>query len=254
MTLLVDAANLGTPESSWTESGRAESLSPLAPVNSGRVVVVAPHPDDEVLGAGGLIQRLASSGLHIEIISVTDGEASHPGSSAPLAQRLRAVRSEELRLALSRLGLIDPSVTRLCLPDGGVSRHEQLLVDVLTARLGPGDLCVAPWAGDGHPDHEACGRAARTAAVGTGSSTLGSLIWAWHWARPEGNDVPWDWCRRIQLTRREAARKRWATSAFQSQIRPLGPAREDAAILLAPMHRRYWRPFEVFVDEDSCCG
>jgi LmbE family N-acetylglucosaminyl deacetylase len=254
VSLVVDAEHLGTSESSWIGSGRLEALAPLPPITSSRVIVVAPHPDDEVLGAGGLIQLLSRCGLTVEILSVTDGEGSHPQSATPVAQHLRAVRSEETRQALTRLGLPELEVSRLGIPDGHVGRHEALLVDSLADRLNPGDLCVAPWIGDGHPDHDACGRAAHESAAAMGASLLGCLIWAWHWARPEGKDLPWDQCRRVDLTSEQTARKRWATSSYRSQIRPIGPAEEDRAVLLPPMLRRYWRPFEIFVDDRSNDG
>jgi hypothetical protein len=75
------------------------------------------------------------------------------------------------------------------------------------------------------------------------------MVWAWHWADPYGSDIPWDNCLRFDLSRRESARKRWSTGAFQSQTQPLGPDAADAPILPAPMMRRFWRNYEVYVDE-----
>jgi len=74
---------------------------------------------------------------------------------------------------------------------------------------------------------------------------------AWHWADPDGFDIPWRQCRRLDLTRRERARKRWATAAFESQTRSLGPDVEDAAVLSAPLMRRFWRSYEAYVDETA---
>jgi LmbE family N-acetylglucosaminyl deacetylase len=39
-----------------------------------KMVVIAPHPDDEVLGAGGLIAAQAFLGVEIVVVAVTDGE------------------------------------------------------------------------------------------------------------------------------------------------------------------------------------
>jgi hypothetical protein len=51
------------------------------------------------------------------------------------------------------------------------------------------------------------------------------------------------------MTRRERARKRWATRAFETQVRAIGPERADAAILPEALLRRFWRAFEIYVDE-----
>ena len=51
---------------------RAEELSPST---LGRVLVVAPHPDDESLGCGGTIARLTGQSGTVQIAMVTDGRA-----------------------------------------------------------------------------------------------------------------------------------------------------------------------------------
>lgn len=248
--LEVDADHLGTPESSWRSSGVLEALAPLDPdlERPERVVVVAPHPDDEVLGAGGLIERALALGLSVEIVAVTDGEASHPLSPGAARLDLRTARAAEAGVALRRLGCEAPIVTRLAIPDGRVSEYGDHLCQVLAELLTPGDLCVAPWQLDGHPDHDACGAAAMRVAEEVGACLLGYLVWTWHWARPDDDSVPWSRCRRLELSRREAARKRWASGAFTSQIRPLGKDPADAAVLPDAVLRRSWRSCEVFVD------
>jgi LmbE family N-acetylglucosaminyl deacetylase len=249
MSLTFDEQHLGPDERTWASTLRSTDLRPLDALHVRRLVVVAPHPDDEVLGAGGLIQKALGEGVLVEVIAVTDGEASHPGSKVAPLLRLPDTRAQETDTALRRLGWQEPVITRLGLPDGRVSDRRSELDDALREFLLPDDLCAAPWRLDGHPDHDACGESALTAARAVGAKSLSYLVWTWHWAEPHGSVVPWDLCRRIDLSRRERARKRWATRAFTSQIEPLGPADADAAILPPPLLRRFWRPFEVFVDE-----
>src|ERR1035438_8914769 len=75
---------------------------------------------------------------------------------------------------------------------------------------------------NGHPDHDACGESALAASRAVGARMLGFLVWAWHWADPEGSNIPWDVCRRLDLSRRARARKRWASAAFnRSEERPV---------------------------------
>jgi LmbE family N-acetylglucosaminyl deacetylase len=251
MAFIVDATHLGTSESSWKASKRLAAVPRLRMPSPQRMVVVTPHPDDEIFGSGGLIQAMLALRIPVSIIAVTDGEGSHPRTVSEHNFDLRTLRAKESELALTRLGWRIPQIRRLAIPDGRVEEHVDRLGDILVELLLPGDLCVAPWRSDGHPDHNACGEAAAFATGVTGADLLEFLVWAWHWAGPNGDDLPWADCRRLDLSRTVAARKRWATSAFRSQIRPLGVDRTDVPLLPAPVLRRFWRQFEVFI-ESGC--
>lgn len=249
MQLIVDEGHLGQSEEAWKGSERLANLAPLAPIRARRVLIVAPHPDDEVFGAGGLIQHLLSEGIPLEVVAVTDGEGSHPGSTAISTVDLASARVRESLEALRRLGWREPLITRLHLPDSNVRGYRQQLQETLRLKLRPGDLCIAPWRFDGHPDHDVCGEASLHASRSAGVQILSYLVWTWHWADPNSTDLPWRLSRRFELSRRARAKKRWATSAFASQVQAIGPDAADAAILPAPLLRRFWRPFEVFIDE-----
>ena len=109
-------AGAGTPETRWRPF-----LEDLAPPPLGlsppprRAVVLAPHPDDEVLGVGGLLALPARAGSRVLIVAVTDGEASHPGSDALPPGLLARTRATETLAALAALGL-PAGVRRLGLP------------------------------------------------------------------------------------------------------------------------------------------
>jgi LmbE family N-acetylglucosaminyl deacetylase len=250
VALVVDPGHLGTSEAEWAASGRLAQLPALTLTAPRRLVVVAPHPDDEIFGTAGLMQTMLVHRIPIEIIAATDGEGSHPLAAAN-GLDLRTTRFEECVSALQRLGWHDPMITRLGLPDGQVGQHGDALRAALVATLSPGDLCLAPWWYDGHPDHDACGEAARQTARSVGARMLGYLVWGWHWAQPDGTDLPWEDCRRLDFTRRLAARKRWATGAFVSQTRSLGPDHHGAPLLPSPLLRRFWRRYEVFVEDPA---
>lgn len=72
----------GTPEAAWRASPYLSELSraTLLQLMQGgqRLVVVAPHPDDEVLGCGGLIAAARAAGVPVLIIALTDGEQAYP--------------------------------------------------------------------------------------------------------------------------------------------------------------------------------
>ena len=96
-----------------------------------RLLVIAPHPDDEVLGAGGLMQRVKSTGGTVRVVYLTDGDGYPEGVKeedhveAPTAKDYLGYgkqRRREARAALVRLGLADAFQTFLGFPDGGLCR------------------------------------------------------------------------------------------------------------------------------------
>ena len=215
----------GTDERSWaawpwlsTRPGAGlagTGLSALAEVRS--AVIVAAHPDDEVLSAGGLISMLAASRTRLRLVAVTDGERSHQGRGSPAALARR--RTAETVAALLALGAQGAEVIRLGLPDSGLADREERLVNVLAPLVEGFDLCLAPWDHDMHPDHEAVGRVARKAAAGAFYSFP---IWMWHWASPADRRVPWDRAVRLPLPPRAASGKRAAITCFASQTEDRG--------------------------------
>jgi LmbE family N-acetylglucosaminyl deacetylase len=104
-------AGEGTPDASWQAWGGLRDLpaidcATLVPPDR-RAVIVAPHPDDEVLACGGLLQMLAAQGTHIVLVAVTDGAGSHPGSTVMTPEQLARLRPLETEAALRTLGLGD---------------------------------------------------------------------------------------------------------------------------------------------------
>ncbi len=228
----------GTAEERWRSWSRLGEFPLLHLGAAPRIVLVAPHPDDEVLALGGLLR------LHpnCQIVAVTDGEASHPGHTALGPEALRGLRLQERAEALRRLGRPDLPVLRLKHPDGAVG--EDLLRRQLTAQLRPGDVCVATWRGDGHPDHEAVGRAAAAAAQASTARLWEYPVWMWQWASPDDPRVPWHRARRLPLDPATAAAKRRAIQAYGSQVRALPPD-SDRVILPPHVLERFHRHHEV---------
>jgi hypothetical protein len=154
----------GTTEAEWHRwPGLARlpaiDLRALVPAGS-RAVVVAPHPDDEVLSVGGLLAQLADNGTPVEVIAVTDGTASHSGSTEWPAERLAQARPRESLRALRRLGLsIEPA--RLGLPDGGLKEMRACWRRRLVSLLRPRDVVFTTWRQDGHPTTRSRARPAR---------------------------------------------------------------------------------------------
>lgn len=237
----------GTTEAHWQTWPDLRPRAGLDLDGCVRVVLVAPHPDDEILGVGGLLRLLAGRGVAVEIVAVTDGDASHPGSPTLTPADLVQARRDETTEALRRLG-VEATVHRLGHDDGRVGEGESRLRAYLTALLGPSGpatWCLATWEHDGHPDHEAVGRAARAACAATGARLLSYPIWTWHWASPADSRVPWARARTVDLDPVTHDAKLAAIDAFGTQIAPLSGHPADVAVLPPHVLARLTRPFEV---------
>ncbi|MBV8966602.1 MAG: PIG-L family deacetylase, partial [Mycobacteriaceae bacterium] len=144
--------------------------------------------------------------------------------------RLERLRRLELVGATTVLGVTNRR--HLGLPDGELADHEAWLADRLTAllaRRARGIWCAATWRGDGHPDHEAVGRATALAARRTGAVLLEYPVWMWHWAAPDDRLVPWPRARAVPLTGADVDRKHAAVQCFRSQLQ--APRQGDMPIL-----------------------
>ena len=179
-------------------------------------LVVAPHPDDEVIGAFGLMRALIAARVRVHVLVVTDGAASHPRSRLWPPARLAARRLQESRWALRRIGLSADRIRSLALPDGRLAQI-QPLVDRRVARavrcVAELDLLVGPMDDDDHADHRAV--AAALARIRTPALRLTYAVWP---ADAEARQ-------RVQLpVRGGAMAKRAALRTYRSQ---LGDIRDD---------------------------
>jgi LmbE family N-acetylglucosaminyl deacetylase len=159
-TPIFDHRTAGTCAPAWR---RRRDMPAAPPLRAGdRLLVVAAHPDDETLGAGGLIAMAARLAVPVTVLVATDGEASHPQSLTHTAAQLAEIRRAEVRAAIARLHA-HAGMRFLGLPDGRLHEH----VPVLAAAIAElGSACshlVTPWRGDGHPDHTAAADAAAAA-------------------------------------------------------------------------------------------
>lgn len=236
----------GTPEAAWAAWTDLAALPELDTAGWQRITVVAAHPDDDVLAAGGTLAGLAGAGVAVRLVAVTDGEASHRGNPWVDPAALAARRTAETGAALEALGLAGAEVVRLRFPDSGLAEAEGRLAGRLAELVADADACLAPWRGDRHPDHEAAGRAAAAALAARGGTLLEFPIWAWHWARPADPRVPWQKAVRVPLDEGRRARKNQAVSCFGSQLHPQGPDPTDLPILPPDEIAHFTRTSEVF--------
>ncbi|MFB2597852.1 PIG-L family deacetylase [Herbiconiux sp. P17] len=142
----------GTPEAEWQRAfdDRMRDLPDIAPAffeTLGHLIVVAAHPDDETLGAAGLLARAGASGVRVTVIVATSGEGSHPGAAdgTDLARR----REQETRSAVAEVDA-GATVQFLRLPDGHLAEHRFSLAQAIAETVGPVAM-AGPVAGDSTP-------------------------------------------------------------------------------------------------------
>jgi LmbE family N-acetylglucosaminyl deacetylase len=241
----------GTSEEVWQADERIPA-TPLLHVDLDELVVVAAHPDDETLGAAGLMRRAHESGCAVTVIVATDGEASHPNSMSRTRSELGSIRRSEVMRAVHALAP-GAGIHFLGLPDGALRENADALeeavaaiLDAVPAAVGR-TLVVAPWSGDGHRDHRVTAESVARLAVPRGLPHLGYPIWLWHWGRPA--DVPWDAAVALSLTPGERSIKARALRTHASQMRPLSDAPGDEAIVPESMQAHFARDTELYFVE-----
>jgi LmbE family N-acetylglucosaminyl deacetylase len=227
-----------TPVAKGDLFARAASTpaTPLhALVGDGPVLILAPHPDDDVLGCGGLIASCAGASIPVRITYLTDGRRSHLGSSHWPGARLAATRRDEAANAAQALGLGPESLQFLAFADTTLlfDRAAQRRAASALAQLAgqhPFSSIFAPWVHDPHPDHVAVALLARRLAAASGARLLSYPIWGRFLPdRLALRDRPW---RAVRLDVRDRlAAKRAAIAAHRSQMTPLI---DDAVVTLRP--------------------
>ena len=159
-----------------------------------RVLVVAPHPDDESIGAGGLLQVAGAVGAAVRVVVLTDGDNnpwpqrwSEKRWRIGAAERARwgARRREEAHAALRVLGVAEDDVRFFGLPDLGLTdllmRADAALMGSLRQILDEfaPTLVIMPAISDRHPDHNAANVLLRM-ALSTRGDTPRLLTFAVH--------------------------------------------------------------------------
>ncbi|KAF0094459.1 MAG: hypothetical protein E1N59_1990 [Puniceicoccaceae bacterium 5H] len=159
----------------------------------GRTLVIAPHPDDESLGCGGVIALLREAGVEVAVVLVSDGAKSHPNSTRYPGPKLAALRAKELLNALEILGVEGDYVQFLELPDGSVPQPGEAGFDEAAADMQQAladfepQTILVPWRRDPHGDHRASWHLAQHAhaAVESAARILEYPIWVWEAKAPE---------------------------------------------------------------------
>jgi LmbE family N-acetylglucosaminyl deacetylase len=200
------------------------------------LVVLAAHPDDETLAAGGLLQRAVAASAAIRVVYATDGE-NNPWAQRASEHRFRigaadrtrfgAARRAETLAALNRLGVPSECAHFLAFPDQGLTdlltSHAALACEALAPHLAGWrpTVVAGPTAADLHPDHSALAVLARlvlaAASPGVRPRELACLV-----HNPALRHHAAATCS-LALTAAERDRKRAAIVCHVSQLHLRGP-------------------------------
>ena len=229
---------------------RLPLVSPAALLAGRHLVVVAPHPDDESLGLGGLLAAAASEAAGTTVVFLTDGEASHVGSATYPPQRLAQVRRREAIDALGALGIPASAAHFLGLGDGRLAALDSLQVTAVVKRLGallpdaPTLLCVTADT-DPHGDHRAAGKFVRLLPLREATEVMHYPVWTW--AVPETGlpDVAASGVR-VDIADYLAAKRR-AVAAHRSQQGLVVHDAREAFVLAPEFLERFLGPTETLI-------
>ena len=216
------------------------------------LVVVAPHPDDESLGCGGLIAEARARGLPVRLVVVSDGCGSHPNSRLYPPERLRGLREDETRRAVGELGLAPEHVAFLRLPDAHVpstGATAQAAAEVIAdaVRESEADAVFVTWRHDPHCDHTAAAD-----IVGLARPLIPDIrayaYPVWGWTLPPEREVgPAPTGFRLDVEAHRPAKRR-AVAAHASQTTRLIADDPDGFRLSEAMVERLCGPYERFVE------
>ena len=167
----------------------------LAPVD---LLVFAPHPDDEVIGAGGMLQRAVESGMRVLIVFVTNGDGYPKAASALLDRPIPALRtSDYVKLAAARqreavaadhvLGVSTSNLVFLGYPDGVLARvyadaGDGPVQSPTTGRtMTCGGYSKSLIKGQGYPSRKVNGSSSALAKSILPAPATVAVAWGWGW-------------------------------------------------------------------------
>ena len=199
------------------------------------VLIVAAHPDDEVLGCGGTIARLAAEGSEVHVLLLADGESSRASTAAdPAAQAAIAARAAACEAARAVLGYA--GVEALGLPDQRLDSFDLLeivrRVEAVVRQRRPGTV-LTHHAGDVNLDHRIVHDAVVAACRPQPGHAVRELLFfevpsATEW-RPAGSAQPFipNWFVDVSST---LSTKLRALEAYSEELRAFPHPRSIAAV------------------------
>lgn len=187
---------------------------------SGQILILAPHPDDEVFGCGGLIVRLVNEGTIPHVIVLTGGGGSHRGCCSTLEVDIISARRELTHKAMAILGLPKSNLHELDFTDGHISHgnpDEQLKLKLLIGEINP-DVILVLHHGEGWPDHISA-RDLGFELADKHTAVYEYCVWMWYYHQ---KNLDWKNAYVLKMTEAEHKKKLEAIKTYHSALAPCG--------------------------------
>lgn len=128
-------------------------LKKIDDLSEKKILVLAPHPDDEIIGCGGLIAKAKKNGSDVKVVYLTDGNVGVSDKKLSNSQRAK-LREGEARSAAAIIGLSNSDLIFWRYQDGKFVSNQtsiKLLNNLITTYLP--DIIAIPFISDPHSDH-----------------------------------------------------------------------------------------------------
>mgnify|MGYP003056762150 CR=1 FL=1 len=183
------------------------------------ILILAPHPDDEVFGCGGLIASLVAEGNAPHVIVLTGGGDSHRGCCSTSESDIISARRELTHKAMSALGLPELNIHELDFSDGHISEGnaaEKKKLESLISEIHP-DVILVPHHGEGWSDH----LAVRDLGIelANNAEVYEYCVWMWYYRQKH---LDWQNAYALKMTVAEHQKKLVAIGAYLSALAPCG--------------------------------
>ncbi|MEK7461012.1 MAG: PIG-L deacetylase family protein [Patescibacteria group bacterium] len=152
---------------------------------SGKVLVLAPHPDDDIFGCGGALAKHVDQGDEIQIIYLCDGRSGTKRATTEIVrEELKKTRRTEAAAAAEILGIPADDLSFWGYRDGNLIANKtttkaltQMIADFMPRTI------YLPHPSDNHPDHEATASVLAKTLLAIGTD-LPSEIWSYEVWQP----------------------------------------------------------------------
>lgn len=189
--------------------------------NGTSLLFVAPHPDDEVIGCAGLIQRSLKKGKDVHIIILTGGEGSHNGCCQTTPQELIEARRGLAAQINKELGVAHENLFFLDYPDGKISydHDETKKLNQLIKEICP-DSVYIPHTGEGWSDHIQAGSIVKRITADNANIQLYEYcVWFWYYNTWK---IDWKNAQLLNMTQDEHLKKNEAINEYIYPKAPCG--------------------------------
>lgn len=183
------------------------------------LLFIAPHPDDEVIGCAGLIQRSLKKGKEAYVVILTGGEGSHNGCCQIAPQELIDMRRGLASKINKELGVASENLFFLDYPDGSIKYElrETDRLNRLIKQICP-DSILIPHAGEGWNDHIQAGNIVKRLTIdNTDIQLYEYCVWFWYYNTWK---IDWKNAQLLTMTKEELSRK---NDAINQYIYPKAP-------------------------------